>query len=235
MILQRLISDVFAENCYLLASSENRQAVVVDPGSGIAPHVAEALENHGLELAAVLLTHGHPDHVWDAAEVAGDKPVYIAEPDAYRLDDPLVHQSPLTPVLRQVLPFPYRRPENVQLLPPHLLEGGGAELVPGIPLRALPAPGHSEGSTIFFLGGEWDASTVEMAGAEPGTRSLVLTGDVLFRGSIGRTDLPGGDPEVMTWTLRTLRQVIAPDSMIFPGHGEATTMRHELATNPFLR
>nr|NLD39753.1 MBL fold metallo-hydrolase [Actinomycetales bacterium] len=234
MILQRFVTDVFSENCYVVADEEHRQAVVVDPGGGIAATVLRALEESGLELGAVLLTHGHPDHVWDAAEVAGDLPVYVAEPDLYRLEDPVGPPSPLSNTMRQAFPTPYRRPLDVRVLPDALLAGGGAELVPGVSIRALAAPGHTEGSTLYFLAGEWSDAVSSAAGAPAGTTGLVLCGDVVFRGSVGRTDLPGGDHEVMLWTLRTLKQVIDPAAMLFPGHGPGTTMAQELRHNPFL-
>ncbi|HZK05650.1 MAG TPA: MBL fold metallo-hydrolase [Actinomycetaceae bacterium] len=234
MIFERYVTDVFAENCYVLADANRRRAVVVDPGAGTAAPVAAILHDHDLHLDAVLLTHGHPDHVWDAAAVAGDTPVYVPAPDAYRLENPLETLSALAPVLASVVPTPYRQPANVQPLPAEFFTGGGAELVPGVSVRALAAPGHTEGSTLYFMAGEWPQDIVAEAGASGGERLLVLTGDVIFRDSIGRTDLPGGDGAVMVQTLRTLKQVIDPAGMLFPGHGPATTMRRELTHNPFL-
>lgn len=239
MLLTRVIADVLAENCYVLAGDPG-VAVVVDPGAGTAPQVASVLRERGLTLGAVLLTHGHPDHIWDAAAVAGKAPVYVPEPDAYRLTDPLNPASPLYGTLMEIMPQPYRAP-NAVALSAEFFEGGGAELVPGVGVRAVPAPGHTEGSTVYLVGGSLDESAralaVEGLDAQVPDASapLVLTGDVLFRGSVGRTDLPGGDDTVMHWSLRTLRQALDPASLLFPGHGPATTMSHERATNPFLQ
>ena len=232
VILERIVADVLAENCYVLG--EGGRAVVVDPGSGTAPAVRGVLDRHGLEVACVLLTHGHPDHVWDAAAVAGECPVLAPAPDLERLEDPL-RWTP--PEVRSALGLPeWHRPADVRELGAAHFAGGGAELVPGISVRALPAPGHTAGSTVYFLSASWPADVAGWVGAAPSDepRTLALMGDVVFRGSIGRTDLPGGDPDVMGWTLRTLRQVVDPATWVLPGHGPGTTWAHELATNPFL-
>lgn len=239
------MSDVFGENCYVLitepvAPAARPVAIVIDPGAGVATDVAAIIERFDAELAGVLLTHGHADHIWDAAAVAGDAPVYIPAPDRDRLDDPFAHTSVLTRELVRQLPTPWKEPQNIRLLPDALLSDGGAELAPGIHIRALPAPGHTAGSTVYFLHGRWPGHVVQWAGsrsggsAESAPRPLAFSGDVLFRGAIGRTDLPGGDPDVMAWTLRTLKQVVDPATFLLPGHGPATTMHHEIRTNPFL-
>lgn len=234
VILTRIVATVFGENCYLLAGEDSGTAVVVDPGAGTAAHVRAELQRRGLTLGCVLLTHGHPDHVWDAAAVAGDAPVYVSEPDLARLDDPFALRHAQTDVMRMQFPGQWTRPAGVQVLPGEFFAGGGAELVPGIAVRALAAPGHTEGCTVYFLAGMLDEAGAAMAGAEAGQHLLALTGDVIFRDSIGRTDLPGGDATVMEWTLRTLRQAIDPATLLFPGHGPATTMERELHHNPFL-
>lgn len=210
------------------------RSVVVDPGSGVAEAVRQLHERHDLTLGCVLLTHGHPDHVWDAAEVAGDAPVLVPAPDASRLDDPLEG----TPAeLRSMLGLgAWHRPRNVQHLGAEFFAGGGAEVIPGLAMRALPAPGHTEGSTVYFLRADWPRQVADWVGASSPDEShgLALMGDVVFRGAIGRTDLPGGDAEVMTATLRTLTQVVDPQTWLLPGHGPGSIWAHELATNPFL-
>lgn len=234
VILTRIVAEVFGENCYVLADDEARVAVVVDPGAGTAAPVADLLAEKGLTLGCVLLTHGHPDHVWNAAAVAGDHPVYISAPDLDRLEDPWALRHAQTDLMRAQFPGQWERPANVTVLPDEFFAGGGAELVPGLPLRALAAPGHTPGCTVYFLGGELDGDAAGMADRLAGVHPVALAGDVLFRDGIGRTDLPGGDWTVMQWTLRTLRSAVDPATLVFPGHGPATTMAREIEQNPFL-
>ncbi len=237
MSLVRVVADVFAENCYVVIS-EGR-ALVIDPGAGTAATVHHHIEEAGATLEAVLLTHGHPDHTWDAATLAGDLPVYVPAPDLYRLDDPLgvrntALRSVLTDQLVSLFGEPWTRPANVLEVPPALFEGSGATIA-GVPLRAIPAPGHTEGSTLYLTEGTWDDGVASWVGKTAGTAPLAFSGDVIFKQGIGRTDLPGGDENVMAWTLRTLRSVINPRTWLLPGHGPGTTMAEELASNPFLR
>lgn len=234
MILVRIVADVFGENCYVLADESEAVAVVVDPGAGTAGRVAQTLAERGLALGCVLLTHGHPDHVWDAAAVAGGAPVYVAAPDLDRLDDPWALRHAQTDQMRAQFPGGWARPADVRALPDEFFSGGGAELVPGVTIRALAAPGHTPGCTFYFLAGTLDAGAAGMAEADAGAHPIALAGDVLFRDGIGRTDLPGGDPGVMMWTLRTLRGAVDPATLVFPGHGPATTMGRILRHNPFL-
>lgn len=234
VILERVGSALFDENCYVIAAGTGQPAVVVDPGVGSAAAVAAVLARHQLFVGVVLLTHGHPDHVWDAAAVAGEGPVLVPSPDLYRMDDPLAGLGALGDLTGML--GPWQRPVGIETIADGLFHGGGAEVVPGVVVRSLPAPGHTEGSTIHFLAGTWPDDVAAWATTTAGRENQVvaLTGDVIFRGSVGRTDLPGGDDDVMAWTLRTLRQVIEPGTWLLPGHGPATTMAHELATNPFL-
>ena len=259
MLLRRVVAPYLQANCYVLAPAPGGPAVVVDPGAGAAPGVRAVLAEERLEVAAVYLTHGHPDHVWDAAEVAGEAPVLIAEPDAYRLEDPTAVRRDSDPDYSAGLATQWRRPADVRTLPGGLLEGGGAELAAGIAARVVPAPGHTEGSTLTLLGAvDLDLGAETASGEDPvpdvaaardgalgGTRAnpapedapvlLALAGDVIFQGSIGRSDLLGGDPEVMMSTLRTLGANIDPATVLLPGHGPATWWGRELRLNAFVR
>lgn len=228
-------SDTFLQaNTYILAADST--ALVVDPGAGSHAWVPGALDTRGLTLGAVLLTHGHPDHVWDVAAIAGSAPVYIPGPDMYRMDDPAAHM-PADPsrdlALSRMGAQPWAKPEGLRELPAEAFSAP-VELVAGIAIRALPAPGHTEGSTVFLLQGD---PTPDREGAMMSTgqvEPIMLAGDVLFNGGVGRTDLPGGDEQKMAASLRLLVQVIKPETAVFPGHGPSTTMFREVRTNPFL-
>lgn len=127
-------------------------------------------------------------------------------------------------------------PARSEALPQEFYKEGGAEIVPGIRIRTIPAPGHSEGSSVFLLEGQiaQDPEAVRLPEGSFGTE-LMLTGDVLFRDGVGRTDLPGSDPAAAQISLRNLAQTIAPARVFFPGHGGPSTMGRELRHSPYLR
>lgn len=241
-------------NCYVWENTETKQAMVVDPGAGSADWVADKLTKEGLELAGVLLTHGHPDHVWDAAAVAGDKPVFISRPDLYRLDNPL-DQVPGLVGAAEAMGSEWVKPTNIEVIPELCLQGSGAQIMPGFPVRAVMVPGHTEGSVGYLSAGILEegegAITVSQDGCggggcdgcdcgaggngEPEPVAFMFLGDVILGDSIGRTDLPGGDEREMKATLRMLSVAINPDTVIATGHGQLSTLGYQLQANQFLR
>lgn len=232
MLLLRCVAPVLETNCYVIAAGDGGPAVVVDPGAGSAPLVRALLEAHDLTVGAVLLTHGHADHLWDAAVVAGEAPVHVGGPDLDRLEDPAGALGPALGEYFAALAGDWHRPVVVDDVPGRCLRDGGAQVVPGVVVRAVPAPGHTEGSTVYLVAGPVEATGV----LPPGSHDLVaLTGDVIFAGSVGRTDLPGGDEKEMAATLRTLSRALPPGTALLPGHGPGTVLGEELRTNPFLR
>ncbi|MDQ2758420.1 MAG: MBL fold metallo-hydrolase [Actinomycetota bacterium] len=218
----------FDTNCYVLAPCAGGECVVVDPGIGVEEHLAEVLAHHRLRPAAVLLTHGHVDHVWSVTPVCGgDTAAYIHVDDRYRLGDLMSTVSPQLVAMfeRQFgATATWREPERVLDLHDHQrLQLAGLEV------EVLHAPGHTEGSVMFALPGIPDG----IEGAE--VTSTCLSGDVLFAGAIGRTDLPGGDTDAMTRSLRDVVLPLADDVLVLPGHGGATTIGRERASNPYLQ
>lgn len=218
MLIRTVAAPLLGTNCHVVPDGDG--CVVVDPGSGVAAQAREAVAAVGLVPHAILLTHGHLDHTWDAAELsdAWGIPVLVHEDDAYRLADPVGSLGPLGRQLAAMAGFPAGPavPARVETF------RADAE-VPGVvvgQVRALHAPGHTQGSTVYLVGG---------AGAD----AVALTGDVLFAGTIGRCDLPGGDEPAMAATLRRLA-VLDPATRVLPGHGPSTTIGTELATNPYL-
>jgi hydroxyacylglutathione hydrolase len=215
----------FTTNCYVVAPSAGQECLIVDPGIGVLDRLAEVLAEHRLRPAAVLLTHGHLDHVYSVTPVCGAHGVAaIVHPDdAYRLADPWQTMDPaLIGMLEQQFGRAARwsAPDDVQLV------ADGDVLVPaGLQVRVAHTPGHTEGSVMF-------AFDQAPEGVEAG--STVLSGDVLFAGSIGRTDLPGGDHQAMLRSLRTKVLTLPDDTLVLPGHGPATSIGRERATNPYL-
>lgn len=227
-----LTAPVFAATCYVVAADDGT-CVVVDPGGGVAAAVGRTIAEHGLTVAGVLATHGHADHLWDAGRVAAAAgvPFRLHARDAYRLADPLGTLGAgaagvgagLRAALRQA-----GLDEDVPVVDD--LRGfgvGGGERTPdvelvlgGVRLVARHAPGHTEGSTLYLL--------------DAGDEQVAFTGDVLFAGTVGRTDLPGGDGAVMARTLHEVVAALPPGTHVLPGHGPASRMDTELATNPYL-
>lgn len=242
MLLLSTSATALDAQCYVVAAHEGAPALVIDPGAGAAAALPELLARHGLEVGAVFLTHGHADHVWDAGAVAADAPVYLGPRDTYRLEDPAAALGdPLDAAFRALVGTPWQRPRAVATPPRGTLQGGGDVLVDGVAGRVVPAPGHTEGSAILLVRGEVDDRDGALPGGsdvvtdDDGTYLLAFCGDVLFAGSMGRTDLPGGDEREMMSTLRTLAQVLPPATVLLPGHGPATVLSRELATNPYLQ
>ncbi|MEO6143621.1 MAG: MBL fold metallo-hydrolase [Dermatophilaceae bacterium] len=221
---------VAGTNCYVLAPTAGEECLVVDPGVGVTAQLAEVLRDHRLRPAAVLLTHGHFDHVYSVTPVCGSASVaaYIHGEDRYRLRDPL---SAVGVELIAMLEQQFGQKASWQEPTDVLTLRDGQELtIAGLDLRVLHAPGHTEGSVMFSL-----PEVPDGLAAEVGARSTVLSGDVLFAGSIGRTDLSGGDGAAMNRSLRDVVLPLPDDVLVLPGHGPATTMERERATNPYLR
>jgi glyoxylase-like metal-dependent hydrolase (beta-lactamase superfamily II) len=215
----------FATNCYVLATAAGQDCVIVDPGIGVLDQLSDVLAEDRLRPCAVLLTHGHLDHVYSVTPVCGAHEVAaIVHPDdAYRLKDPWRTMEPgLIAMLEQQFgrAAAWTEPDDVQLV-----TDGQVLPIAGLALQVLHAPGHTEGSVMFRLDGAPD-------GVEAGC--TVLSGDVLFAGSIGRTDLPGGDHPAMLASLRSKVLTLPDDALVLPGHGPATTVGRERSTNPYL-
>ena len=251
------VAPVFGTNCYVLIADDAVSCVVVDVGAGIAQRVRTIVTSLGLRPVAVLATHGHVDHTWGAAEVseAFDVPVVLHPADAYRLADPFGSlglgragdgsHDPGGPLAQAIAaagidPSSYRAPARIEPFDAQdaALELGGLTFAGGA-LTVLPSPGHTQGASLYLVDGVPgpDSSLPFAPGEErlaTGATRTALTGDVLFAGSIGRTDLPGGDGRAMAGTLHHLRAVLAPGTLLLPGHGPATRMDVELRRNPYL-
>jgi glyoxylase-like metal-dependent hydrolase (beta-lactamase superfamily II) len=216
-------ASAFDTNCYVVAPGPGEQCVVVDPGIGVEAQLDELLREHRLQPVAVLLTHGHLDHTFSVAPVCGARgvPAFIHPDDRDQLADPAKYLSPQSGAVFGGR-LQWTEPDDVRLLDP----GEPLELA-GLRMRVDLAPGHTPGSVLFGLPGQ---ETDGEAGAP-----LVLSGDVLFAGSIGRTDLPGGSWEAMQRSLRDVVLPLPDETVVLPGHGPATTMERERRTNPFLQ
>jgi glyoxylase-like metal-dependent hydrolase (beta-lactamase superfamily II) len=204
-------------NCWVVAPAAGEQCVVIDPGHGAEGPLDEVLAQHRLQPVAVLLSHGHVDHIWSVTPVCGAKnvPALIHPADREMLTDPgvAVGQPPKTPILGRL---DWAEPDDVR----ELRDGEVLELA-WLSLRVDTTPGHTPGSVTF--------TSADSTGA-----GQFFSGDLLFAGSIGRTDFPGGSWEQMQDSLRRVPLALPDETVVRPGHGPDTTIGRERATNPFL-
>jgi hydroxyacylglutathione hydrolase len=198
----------FEQNCSLAWSEATKRGVVVDPG-GDVPRIREAIAAAGLTIETILLTHGHIDHAAGAAELAAELGVPVHGP--HIAEKPLLDRLELQ---GQQYGIPARA-----VTPDRWLEEGDSVTIGGTEFAVLHCPGHSPGSVVFF------SKDLRFA----------FMGDVLFNGSVGRTDLPGGSHEALIEAIRTKILPLGDDVSFLPGHGPGSTVGHERMTNPFLR
>lgn len=191
-------------NCFVVRAERGEaEAVVIDP-SGESPDIRLDLARAGARCVAILITHGHWDHlvgVADLAEATG-APVHMAEDERALLED-INSFTPLSVRLREYTP-------DV------LLQGDEVLELAGVTFETIRVPGHSPGHLAYHADG------------------CLFSGDVLFAGSVGRTDLPGADWDTLVGSIRTLADRYPPETVVYPGHGPQTTLGDELARNPFL-
>ena len=195
------------ENCHIARRDGAREAIVVDPGDE-PERLLGAIAALELDVAAILLTHTHFDHVGAVAPVA--------EATGAEVWCPEIEVPVLADIMRYVPwdgfgPFESYEAE-------HLLRGGERLHLAGLEIDVLFTPGHSPGHVTYAIGSE----------------RAVFSGDVLFAGSIGRTDLPGGDHATLMRTLATLAETLPDETVVYPGHMQTTTIGHERRSNPFL-
>lgn len=222
MLVTGFPAGPFGTNCFVVAPALGSECIIIDPGMGAVDGVRDVVSENRLRPVAVLLTHGHLDHTWSVVPLAGGYgiPAFIHPDDDTMLTDPM---AALSPDMRHMVAR-MTGEGSLDLEPEDLrpLRDGEVLELAGVTLQTTHAPGHTPGSVVFTRHGD---------GQIP---PLMFSGDVLFAGSIGRTDLPGGDHAAM---LRSLRDVILPqpdEMVVLPGHGPQTSIGAERGVNPYL-
>ena len=195
-----------AENAFLIRAEGSESAVMVDPGDE-APRLLAGVRESGAELAAILLTHTHIDHVGAVAPLARETgaPVYCPRAEAFVLSD-IASWTPFG--------FPAAEPYDADVM----LDGGECLQVAGLEIDVISTPGHSPGHVSYSIPSE----------------SALFSGDVLFQQSIGRTDLPGGDAATLMRSIAHLLDTLPDETRVHPGHMALTTLGRERTENPFL-
>ncbi len=224
MFLASFPAGPWQTNCYVVASAEREECLIIDPGYGAGPAVAEVVTEHHLKPVAVVLTHGHLDHFFSVVPVCRSyaSSCWIHERDRELLTDPFAAMSADAERLVAQLTggtATFVEPDDVH----ELADGAQLELA-GLTLDVLHAPGHTAGSVMY-----------RSPHPEADIDSVVFSGDVLFAGSIGRTDLPGGNHTDMLASLRTKVLPLPDNAVVLPGHGPQTTIARERANNPYLQ
>ncbi|MGX7679970.1 MBL fold metallo-hydrolase [Jatrophihabitans sp. DSM 45814] len=225
MLIQGFPAQVAGTNCFVVARGPGEQCIVIDPGVGVTAQLDEIVSENRLHPVAVVITHGHLDHTFSVLPVcqARDVPALIHSADRSTLGDPWSSLGlPIGAPIFGVSGLTFAEPDDVR----ELADNDVLELA-GMTFAVRHAPGHTPGSVVFTL----PAATA--ADELPG--DVLFSGDVLFAGSIGRTDLPGGSMTAMTASLRDVILPMADDVKVLPGHGGQTTIGAERLTNPYLR
>ncbi len=217
MLITGFPAGMLACNCYVLAPRQGADAIAVDPGQRATGPLRRILDENRLTPAAVLLTHGHIDHMWSAQKVADTYgcPVYIHPADRHMLTDPIKGFGPR--VAQKAFGALFREPRQVV----ELDRDGDTIDLGGITVTVDHTPGHTQGSVIFRVEGHAE-------------EDVAFTGDTLFKQSVGRTDLPGGSGRDLLTSIVTKLLVLDDDTLVLPGHGERSTIGLERRTNPFL-
>jgi hydroxyacylglutathione hydrolase len=216
------------ENCYIVSVADapagadgRRPAVIVDPGDE-APRLLQAIDALGVRIEAILITHCHFDHIGAVAPLAHatGAPVYCPEIERPVLADVMSWVPP------GFGPFDSYEAE-------HTVSGGDRLALAGLDIDVLFTPGHSPGHVTYAIARAGDGAS-DTASAPAAAERALLSGDVLFQGSVGRVDLPGGDWATLERSIGGLLRAYPPQTVVYPGHMGVTTLARERDTNPFL-
>lgn len=206
MFLQKMALGVYGVNCYVLGDDKTSEAAVIDPG-GEAEKIIKVLEDNELQLKYIILTHGHGDHIGGLQELSEktNTPIYMHEKDLYLLRDKNKNYS-------AVMGGPV-----IEMSTDTFVEDGEVLELGNYKLNIIHTPGHTQGGICIHVD------------------NYIFTGDTLFANSIGRTDLDGGDYELIIRSIKEKLMVLNEDTTVFPGHGPASKIGIEKMTNPYIK
>ena len=224
--IEEFAVGLWQANCYVLGDRDQGSAIVVDPGQDAVGPVSEALQRHGVSCEAILLTHGHLDHLWSVPQLssAWDAPAFLHPDDRWLWANPAQAFGPVAlDALEQQFGLRWD-PSGVEVEDLH--EGQKINAA-GLTLEVRHTPGHTPGSCVFLVRTD--------TGPVPVDANLVLSGDLIFAGSVGRTDFARGSHSDLLTSIERAVLPLDDDTIIASGHGPRTTVGRERASNPFLR
>ena len=226
MLIASFPAGPWQANCFLVAAGPGAECLIIDPGVDAADDVRTVVAEQRLRPVAVIATHGHLDHTYSVAGLCAEYevPCWIHTADRDLLADPFAAMPPGTDAMLAEAGYrtAFAEPDRVETL-----ADGDRPTLAGIELTVVAAPGHTPGSMLL--------RTPYSVPSEESITEVIFSGDVLFAGSIGRTDLPRGNPANMLETLRTTMAGLPDSAAVLPGHGSQTTMARERAGNPYLQ
>ena len=206
MKIQSYVLGVVKTNCYIISNELTKEAIVIDPADQ-EQEIVKQLEEQELKLVAILLTHGHFDHIMAASALANyyDIPIYASEAEKELITDPKLNGSWL---IRK----------NFALTPNIYLKDNEILNIAGMNIKVIYTPGHTSGGVCYFFTEE----------------NALISGDTLFYESVGRTDMPTGDSRLLLESIEEKLMILSDEVKIYPGHGECTTIGHERRNNSYL-
>ena len=221
MLVRQVVADFFETNCWIIAKGANQECLVVDPGisrPSLVNRIKEEIQRFKLKPVAIVVTHGHLDHTYSVLPLSKEIPMrtYISKKDKYLLQDPyaaLQKDSGIQYLIDQIAKENIGEPSDV-----YALSDVENFEIAGMKIESKLAPGHTAGSMVFEVEGEF-----------------LISGDVLFAGAIGRTDLPTGSMPMMKKTLKNIILKMTDELNVLPGHGVQTTIAEEKRSNPYLQ
>lgn len=221
MLIERVVAPYFETNCWILSTGSNSECVIVDPGMDkpdLVSAILEKVSKHNLKPVAAIITHGHIDHFFSLVPLSKEVALttFISKADRFLLSDPLKSLMQNGPAKQLLESFGARDFSE----PTDLIEVADFTSfeVAGLQIESISAPGHTKGSMMFTVNDE-----------------QLISGDVLFAGSIGRTDLPTGSASEMRKTLKERVLTLKDHLNVLPGHGQQTTIANERRNNPYLQ
>ena len=221
MLVRQVVADFFETNCWIIAKGANQECLVVDPGisrPSLVNRIKEEIQRFKLKPVAIVVTHGHLDHTYSVLPLSKEFPMrtYISKKDKYLLQDPyaaLHKDSGIQYLIDQIAKENIGEPSDV-----YALSDVENFEIAGMKIESKLAPGHTAGSMVFEVESEF-----------------LISGDVLFAGAIGRTDLPTGSMPMMKKTLKNIILKMTDELNVLPGHGVQTTIAEEKRSNPYLQ